>query len=114
MAHALGLYYVRAGERDRALQSLERASQLAPQNLRYAYVYGVALHDAGRVSDALAVLERAHESYPGDLDILVALVSYSASSGDEELARQYASRIAEAEPGMGSVEEIVERLASPN
>jgi Flp pilus assembly protein TadD len=114
VAHALGLYYVRAGESKRALQSLERAAKLAPEDLRYVYVYGVALHDAGHVSDALDVLKRAHEAHPSDLDVLVALVSYSATSGDDELARRYASRIAEIEPRLGSVEQIMERLAGPN
>ncbi len=114
VAHALGLYYVRAGESTRALNSLQRAAQLAPQNLRYAYVYGVALHDAGRVSEALGVLKRAHELHPGNLDVLVALVSYSISSGDKRLARRYARRLADIEPRLGSVEQIIEHLAGTN
>jgi hypothetical protein len=36
---------------DEALLELERASALDPGNPRFAYVYGVALHSAGK-SDA--------------------------------------------------------------
>ncbi len=40
--HALGLSLVRQGQRAAALEELERATELAPDNPRFAYVYGVA------------------------------------------------------------------------
>lgn len=110
VVHALGLHYVRAGNSKRALESLQRASRLAPENVRYAYVYAVAMHDAGQVVAALAVLQRAHESRPNDVDVLVALVSYSASAGDELAARQYAVLLAQIEPRLGSAEQILARF----
>ncbi len=110
--HALGLHYVRASESKRALQFLERAARLAPEDVRYAYVYGVALHDAGQVGDALAVLERAHDSHPNDLDLLIALTSYSLAEGETVTARRYAEKIAEIEPRLGNAGEVLERLGS--
>jgi tetratricopeptide (TPR) repeat protein len=40
--HALGLSLVRQGKREEALGELKRATELAPDNPRYSYVYGVA------------------------------------------------------------------------
>jgi Flp pilus assembly protein TadD len=40
--HALGLSLVRQKKGEEALQELKRATELAPDNARFAYVYGVA------------------------------------------------------------------------
>jgi len=40
--HALGLSLVRQKKNDEALRELKRATELAPGNARFAYVYGVA------------------------------------------------------------------------
>ena len=112
VAHALGLHFVRAGKLDRALQLLKRATRLAPQDVRYAYVYAVALHDSGRAKPALAELKRAHRLQANDIDVLVALVSYSVSAGDMPAARRYAQVIAEIEPRLGNAEQIIGRIAN--
>ena len=112
VAHALGLHYVRAREIDRALQMLNRSTRLAPQNVRYAYVYAVALHDSGKVREAFSELERAHQLRPNDIDVLIALVSYSVSAGDVPTARRYAQVIAEIEPRLGNAEQILGRIAN--
>jgi hypothetical protein len=54
---------------------LRRASELAPDNPRYAYVYAVALNSSGASGQALAVLDEAHRLHPTDREVLVALVS---------------------------------------
>ena len=48
--HALGLLLVRQHEYTAALPLLQRASELAPDNPRYAYVYAVALNSSGSLS----------------------------------------------------------------
>ncbi len=111
IAHSLGLHLVRAGKPKQALESLERATALAPDDARYAYVFAVALRDAGRVSKAIAVLEKVHQSHPYDVDVLVALVSFSASAGDDRTAQRYAERLAQVEPRLGSADEILARFA---
>ena len=45
--HTLGLALTRQKARDVALQEFKTAVQLAPDDGRFAYVYAVALHDAG-------------------------------------------------------------------
>lgn len=112
VAHALGLHDVRAGKLDRALQLLKRATRLAPQDVRYAYVYAVALHDSNRSKQALAELERAHRLQANDIDVLIALVSYSASAGDVQAARRYAQTLAEIEPRLGNADQILGRIAN--
>ncbi len=46
--HVLGLSLVRQGRKAEALRELERATELAPDNARFAYVYGVARTELGR------------------------------------------------------------------
>ena len=58
--HALGLSLVRQRRPDEALVSLARAAELAPDNPRFAYVQGVALHSTGEGKRALEVLDAAH------------------------------------------------------
>jgi Flp pilus assembly protein TadD len=45
--HVLGLSLVRQGRKREALRELERATELAPDNQRFAYVYGVARTELG-------------------------------------------------------------------
>jgi Flp pilus assembly protein TadD len=46
--HALGLSLVRQHRSEEALQELRRATELAPDNQRFAYVYGVASQELKR------------------------------------------------------------------
>ena len=45
--HSLGLLLVRQHSYTEALDQLRQASELAPDNARYAYVYAVALNSTG-------------------------------------------------------------------
>jgi predicted Zn-dependent protease len=56
LLHALGLALVRLRRLDEALGELPH-SEPDPDQARYAYVYAVALHSAGRVGDAKTVLK---------------------------------------------------------
>jgi predicted CXXCH cytochrome family protein len=91
--HALGLALARQHRTPEALEELRRAAEGA-SNARYAFVYGVALHDAGRVREALDVLARAQARHPTDRDILGALVGYTTAMGDQEAARRWSERMA--------------------
>ena len=79
--HALGLLRVRQRQLDTALPSLETAASLAPENPRFAYVYGVALHTAGQTEQALEVLRAASARHPHDTETSQALATFSREAG---------------------------------
>ena len=64
-----------------------------PDNARYAFVYGVALHDTGQAAEGRRVLERAARRHPGNADILGALVAFSQEAGDAAAARRWAAAL---------------------
>ncbi|WP_287649103.1 tetratricopeptide repeat protein [Accumulibacter sp.] len=73
--HALGLMFVRQGDQRAALRELSEAARLAPDNPRFLYVEAIALHSAGRRGEALALLHRANQRHPGNIEILAALTA---------------------------------------
>jgi predicted CXXCH cytochrome family protein len=96
LEHALGLARVRASDLAGALPHLAAAHRLRPDEARYAYVYAVALHDAGDAAAGVRILERAAARHPADADILEALVAYSHERGDDDAARRWSARLAPA------------------
>src|SRR5271166_5674003 len=80
--HSLGLALVRQKNYVEALDQLRKATEFAPENARYAYVYAIALNSTGAPVEAMKLLEAAHERHPADRDILVALISMAQETGD--------------------------------
>ena len=72
---------------------LRLAAEAEPDDARYAFVYGVALHDTGQATEGRRVLERAARRHPGDVDILSALVAFSRESGDEAAAKRWSAAL---------------------
>jgi Flp pilus assembly protein TadD len=70
-----------------------RAAELEPDRARYAYVYGVALHSAGRVEQAMTVLKTNAARHPDDIDTLSALLAFSRGTGDHAAALGFAQRL---------------------
>ena len=64
--HALGLALTRLKRPDDALEELRRAAELDPERPRYAYVYAVGLHSAGRKAEAVVVLKEILARHPDD------------------------------------------------
>jgi tetratricopeptide (TPR) repeat protein len=108
--HALGLARVRMRQAEAALQSLRRATELAPDVPRYAYVHAVALHSTGRPTAAIALLEQAFQRWPGDRDIGLALASYQAGAGHLEAARRTVTMLRERFPSDADVESLADQL----
>jgi predicted CXXCH cytochrome family protein len=108
--HALGLSLVRQQRLRDAIPELAQAAQLRPDLPRYAYVYGVALHETGQVPRALQVLTEAQARHPGDRDILVALVEYSRQAGDRQGAIAWARKLVEMSPGDLRARRLLESL----
>jgi tetratricopeptide (TPR) repeat protein len=97
--HTLGLALTRQKARDVALQEFKTAVQLAPADARFAYVYAVALNDAGQTADALSVLKTSLKVNPHDIDLLTSLVYFCQQAGDGAAARGYLARLRDLDPG---------------
>jgi len=108
--HALGLVLVRLKRPDEALKELHRAAELQPDQPRYAYVYAVGLHSAGRGDEAITALKENLARHPGDRDTLLALISFSRDAGDFSTALEYAERLVGIEPTNRELETLVETL----
>jgi tetratricopeptide (TPR) repeat protein len=98
LRHALGLALVRAGDRSKALQELDRAAQLAPNEPRYTYVYAIALNSTGRPADAIKLLARATARGPVNRDMLMALATMQRDAGDTDAARRTAAKLVQEFP----------------
>jgi predicted CXXCH cytochrome family protein len=74
--HALGLLLARQKRIPEAVTELSRATQLAPDDSTFAFVYAVSLYTAGRPDTALSVLAHARARFPANARIGAALESY--------------------------------------
>ena len=108
--HALGLLETRAGQPAAALEYLARAAALESAGVRYRYVYAIALHDRGRVNQALTQLKAILRSAPQNPDVLMALASYSRQAGRLEDARRYAARLREFAPQDPAIRRLYDSL----
>jgi tetratricopeptide (TPR) repeat protein len=77
--HSLGLLLVRTGHSAEALNELQRAAVLQPENSRFLYVYAVALNSMGQPDAAIESLRAAQERFPGDPDIAALLRSLTTT-----------------------------------
>jgi predicted CXXCH cytochrome family protein len=108
--HALGLSLVRLKRPEDALFELGHAADLDRHNPRYAYIYAVALHSAGRQPEAIAYLKESLAAHPESREIVMAIVNFSRESGDTVTALQYAEQAARIAPDDAAVRSIVEEL----
>jgi tetratricopeptide (TPR) repeat protein len=110
--HGLGLLLVRNANKAEALNEFAEAAKLAPANARYAYVYAIALHSAGKSTQAITVLKAGYKLQPFNMDILSALVSIHLEMGDSKAALVYARKAAEVRPGDVEIKKLIEELAA--
>jgi len=96
--YALGLSLARQQRMPEALAQLQQAAKLGPGDPQYAYVYGVALHSAGKQSEGIAVLAAAHAKFTGDAEILQALATMERDRGSIAAARDYARQLVQLTP----------------
>lgn len=93
-----------------ALGDLRRAAELAPDQLRYAYVYAVGLHSAGQASEALAVLKDTLSRHPNNRATLSDLINVSRNAGDFAIALAYAGQRARVTPADPRLSALIESL----
>jgi Flp pilus assembly protein TadD len=108
--HARGLALVRLKRLDDALASLGQAAEIDPAQPRYAYVYAVGLHSAGRPTEALEVLRRSAARHPGDRETLSALMNFAQEARDFPLALSAAEQLSKLTPGNRDLEALIARL----
>jgi tetratricopeptide (TPR) repeat protein len=110
LRHSLGLLLVRTERSDEGLKELQLATELAPDNARFAYVAGIALHSLGQTDNALRLLSEAHERFTGDFDIAWALATMLRDSGDTAGARIVAGELAAQRPDDANVKALLASL----
>jgi Flp pilus assembly protein TadD len=108
--YALGLNLVRVKRTDDALAELRRAAELDPSQARYAYVYAVALHSAGRLGEAMTELKKNLARHPDDRDTLLGLIANSRDAGDVGAALSYAEQLARIAPQDSGLSALTEEL----
>jgi predicted CXXCH cytochrome family protein len=97
--HALGLSLVRQRRQAEALAALGQAARLAPDDVRFGYVYAVALHDTGKPKEALRELERVVVRQPWDRDARLALAAFRHEAGDAAGAEKLLRELGAINPG---------------
>jgi len=110
--YALGLLLSRLKRPAEALDELRRASELAPDRARYAYVHAVALQSAGQREQAMTILTKILVEHPDDRDTIQAIMAFARDAGDVATALAYAKRLAQLAPNDPSVKALVEALQS--
>jgi DNA-binding SARP family transcriptional activator len=99
---------VRLKRSDEALGELRKAAELDASQARYAYVYAVALHSAGR--EAMTALKENLARHPDDRDTLLALISFSRDSGDISSALEFAERLERVSPDEPGLPALIQEL----
>jgi Flp pilus assembly protein TadD len=92
--YTLGLTLVRLKHGDEALAEFRRAAELSSDLPRFAYVYAIALHSAGRGKEAAGILKNALAQHPNDSALLSAAINFAREAGDIPTALQYAEQLA--------------------
>ncbi|MDH4282402.1 MAG: tetratricopeptide repeat protein, partial [Myxococcales bacterium] len=96
---ALGLALIRLTRYTEATVHLRRAYELRPEVIRFGYVFAVAQFDGGQRQAALRTLERIHDRYPANRDVLQLLATYNGRVGRPKVAERYAAELRELEGG---------------
>ncbi|WP_291165743.1 tetratricopeptide repeat protein [Hyphomicrobium sp.] len=108
--HALGLSLIRQKRLPEAMAALAKAAELAPEEPRFSYVYGVALHDTGKPREAVETLKSALTRHPYDRDILWALATYEIEDGDNASALARTELLNHLEPDRSDVMQLLGEL----
>jgi predicted CXXCH cytochrome family protein len=108
--HALGLSLIRQKRYGEALQSLQNAAELEPEQSRYAYVYAVALQSKGQEQEAKKILQRTLSSDPSNADILTILLQGSIRAANLNEALAYAEQLRVLHPDDPALPKLIGQL----
>ena len=96
--YALGLLMVRLDRLNEAVEQLHLATQLAPEQPHYIYVYAVAVQTSGDLSGAIMVLDEGLSRFPEDRELLVGAAAFSRDLNDLDRAIAYVRRLVALDP----------------
>ncbi|QHJ11016.1 Lipopolysaccharide assembly protein B [Paraglaciecola mesophila] len=91
--HAFGLFKIRQKQYGQALNNLKIAAHSDEAMPSFAYIYSVALDQQSHTNVAISELEKAHQRWPRDADVMSALISYLRKTGQNDKAQQYQSKL---------------------
>jgi tetratricopeptide (TPR) repeat protein len=110
---ALGLTLVRQKRLPEALNELAHAAQLAPEVARYAYVHAIALREAGKLTAAIHVLEKAQQRHPSERALLSALTEFNQLAGNRQEAIRWARALVALSPDDPGAAQLLRQLEAP-
>ena len=92
--HAYGLFLVRSGQQNEALEYFETAIEQEDSNPRHVYVYAVALDSRGETDKAMKTIEAANKRWPNDIDLSFLQVAYMEKTGKTDGIHRYLALLA--------------------
>jgi tetratricopeptide (TPR) repeat protein len=108
----VGLFYVRQKNYAVALEHLGLATEQVDAAPYYAYIYGVALENQGRISDAIKSLTAADQRWPNQYEILLTLILYLEKSGDVDAVLPFLSKLSAIAPAAPEVKQLINKYQS--
>ncbi|NOR71353.1 MAG: hypothetical protein GQ532_16935 [Methylomarinum sp.] len=73
------------------METLRKAAEIEADNVRYQYVYAVAVAEK-QPRKAIKILESTLKKHTGNMDVLMALVSYNKQLGDKANVLKYSQQ----------------------
>lgn len=110
--HSLGLLLVRQKRYADALSALEQATTLAPDQMRYGYIYAVALNSQGQADAALERLQALDQRFPNEVEVLMALVDILTRQKRWREALNYAEQMQSLQPDNQQLQQWIGYLRS--
>lgn len=92
--HIMGLWYVRNKQSDLAYPALKKAMELDSDDVRFGYVYAVAIGEE-QPREAITILERLYAKETGNKQVVSGLAYYYGKIGDKEKSEFYKKKAQE-------------------
>ena len=90
--HALGLWYVRDKQKEKAITYLKQAVDIDPNDARFAYVYAVAIGEKSP-DEAIKVLKSVYPKHTGDKQIVSGLAYYYQQVGQSVKSKEFEAKL---------------------
>jgi len=92
--HTIGLWYIRNKQKDLAYPALKKAMELDSEDVRFGYVYAVAIGEE-QPKEAIKILEKLYAKHTGDMQAISGLAYYYEKIGEKEKSELYRKKAQE-------------------